>query len=447
MQTIGEIYIAEKTIKRLNIPRSNPAKVRVGANVVNADLVIKENVPGQFKLSPDLARALHLDSSKDLRIRYDRDNEIIHIGPMVGILVDYLPNQEEYEPKSVQAEMIYLSTLGRRLPAQFFVFTPGGINWGAQTVKGFVWRNGGLERGRWSGSVYPIPDVIYDRITTRVAQARSKATRKKLMGLPYVYYFNPSFLNKWRVHEFLVQNSALSSYLPETRLLNQENLPDMAQKYKTLYLKPGNGSLGNRIIKVNVNSPNYNYTIYNHGRRSGQAGSIADLLQRTRSTRGKRAYIVQQGIDLDTYFGSPFDMRIIMQKDGEGKWLISKKFVRVAPRGSSIANLSRGGTAETSARVLNKIFAGNKTLIKEKNEELRKLCQMTAETLEVNSQNIYGELGLDIGIDKKGKLWIIEVNSKPRKTTVTSLSQAIVRNTFRRPLLYAIYLSGFRRHR
>lgn len=445
MQTVGELYLNEKTIKRLNVPVSDRVQVRAGANVVNATLVIKNNIPGRFKLSSDLAQALHLNG-QELRIRYDHENEIIHIGPLVGILVDYLPNHEEYTPKSVQAEMIYLSTLGRRLPAQFFIFTPGGINWKDHTVKGFTWRNGGLERGRWSGAVYPIPDVIYDRITTRVAQARSKAARRRLMSLPYVHYFNPSFLNKWRVHQLLAQNSELIAYLPETHNLNQENLSDMAAKYKTLYLKPCNGSQGYRIIKVIVNGQNYNYTIYSHGRHSGQAGSITGLLQATRSTRGKRPYIVQQGIDLDTYWGSPFDMRIILQKDGEGQWVISKKFVRIAPSGSSIANLSRGGTAETSARVLAKVLNGNRSLIREKNEELRRLCQTAAETLETNSESCYGELGLDIGIDKKGKLWIIEVNSKPRKTTVTALSQAIVRNTFKRPLLYAIYLSGFKRH-
>ncbi len=447
MQTVGEISVAEKTIKRLNIPRSSQVKVRVGTNVVNTTMVVKNNTPGSFRLSSELAHALHLNSVQGLRIRFDREHDMIHIGPVVGIMVDYLPNHEEYDPKSVQAEMIYLSTIGRRLPAQIFIFTPGSINWHNNTVKGFVWRNGGLERGRWYGSIFPLPDVIYDRITTRVAQARSKGVKKRLMGLPHIHYFNPSFLNKWRVHELLAQNSALIPYLPETHILDLPNITELAQKYSTLYLKPCNGSLGNRIIKVNINGSNFNYTIYNYGRRSGQAGSIGDLLARTRSTRGKRAYIVQQGINLDTYSGSPFDMRIIMQKDGEGKWLISKKFVRVAPRGSSIANLSRGGIAETSARVLNKIFGGDKSLIKEKNDELRRLCQMTAETLETSSQNNYGELGLDIGIDKKGKLWIIEVNSKPRKTTVTTLSQAIVRNTFKRPLLYAIYLSGFKRHR
>lgn len=445
MQNRGEIYVAQKTMNKLNIPYSDQIDVRVGVKTVPARLVVRDNLPAAYRLSDDLARALYLHNRSELRLRFDRENHSIHLGPLIGILIDFLPNKEEYDPKSVQAELVYLSSIGKRLPAQYFIFTPGCINWSNHTVRGYVWRNGGTERGWWSSSTYPLPDVVYDRISTRVAQARSKNTRQRLMNMPHLHYFNPSFLNKWRVHQLLAANEQLSRYLPETHVLNLANLTAMANKYKVLYLKPSNGSLGSRIIKVNCSEQHWNYTIYNHGRRSGQASSPAGLLQATRTTRGKRSYIVQQGLDLDTYYGNPFDMRIIFQKDGEGKWQISKKFARVAPRGSSIANLSRGGTAETSQKIMARIFKGDRQIIKEKNRELIELCLTVAETLETNSQKNYGELGLDIGIDKTGRLWIIEVNSKPRKTTVTNLSQAIVRNTFRRPLQYAIYLAGFKK--
>ncbi len=445
MQNRGQLYVTQKTLNRLNIPYSEQIDVRVGVKTVPAQLVVRDNLPAGYRLSDDLALALCLHNRSNLRLRYDREDHSIHLGPLIGVLIDFLPNKEEYDPKSVQAELVYLSSIGKRLPAQYFIFTPGCINWSNHTVRGYVWHNGGIGRGWWSSSAFPLPDVVYDRISTRVAQTRCKSTRQRLMNLPHLHYFNPSFLNKWRVHQLLAANEQLNRYLPETQVLNLANLTAMANKYQVLYLKPSNGSLGSRIIKVTSGEHNWHYTIYSHGRHSGQASSPAGFLKATRTTRGKRSYIVQQGLDLDTYCGNPFDMRIIFQKDGEGKWQISKKFARVAPRGSSIANLSRGGTAETSHRIMVRIFKGNRQIIKEKNRELKELCLMVAETLETNSQKNYGELGLDIGIDKAGRLWIIEVNSKPRKTTVTNLSQEIVRNTFRRPLQYAIHLAGFKK--
>ena len=143
------------------------------------------------------------------------------------------------------------------------------------------------------------------------------------------------------------------------------------------------------------------------------------------------------------YQNSNFDIRIIYQKDGQGQWTISKKFVRIAAPGSSISNLSRGGRIERSVVVLKQLFKFDQKLIEEKNLEMRKLCEMIAFTLESASESTFGELGLDIGIDKTGHLWLIEVNSKPRKTTQTKMSQKIVYNTFSRPLEYAAYLAGF----
>ncbi|MDD4778967.1 MAG: hypothetical protein PHV53_11870, partial [Fermentimonas sp.] len=88
-------------------------------------------------------------------------------------------------------------------------------------------------------------------------------------------------------------------------------------------------------------------------------------------------------------------------------------------------------------------FRNRKELIASKNIQIHNLCKTVATTLESASHAIYGELGLDIGIDKNGHPWLIEINSKPRKTTETEYSQGVVRNTFKRPLEYAIYLAGF----
>jgi len=447
MQTSGEIHLTEQLAKRYGILGSKTVRVRAGVKTVEARLVVNEGIPAGYRLSDTLAQALHLYNRSNLRLRYDRENQALHIGPLIGILIDFLPNRQEYDPKSVQAELIYLSILGKRLPAQYYVFTPGDINWSDQTVRGHVWVSGGRERRGWSSSIYPLPDVVYDRISTRVAQTRNKNTRERLMSMPNLHYFNPSFLNKWRVHELLMENPDLHPYLPETLPLNLANLELMARKYSVLYLKPCNGSLGARIIKTKATGGKLIYTVYYRGRHYGQVDSPEELLRATKAVRGNRAYIVQQGISLNTYNNCSFDLRIIIQKNRDGKWLISKKLARVAPRGSSITNLSRGGRAALSERVMSKVFEGSRPLIKAKNEEMRRLCLTVAKTLEASSQEIYGELGLDIGIDKKGNLWVIEVNSKPRKTTVTSLSRAIVRNTFQRPLQYAIYLAGFSKSR
>lgn len=442
--SVGKIVISNALLQKLDIPASSTIKVRAGHITVNSKLVInREENRFIYMVSPELAKSLHLKKKKSLKIRYDTSNGILHLGPTIGILVAAIPNKAEFDKRSTQAELIYLSKIGQKMPAQIFIFTPGGINWSEKTVKGYNFKQLTPENGIWVASTYPLPDVVYDRISSRRSELIHKKTREKLKKL--TCYFNPSFLNKWEVHEILWTNPDLHRYLPETKILTPSNLEQMLNKYKVLYIKPVDGSLGRRIIRLtsDENNKKLNYTVYNRNCYKSQALNIADFMKKTFRVRENKTYIVQQGIDMADYKGAIFDLRIIYQKNGQGKWQISKKFVRVAPRGSGISNLSSGGKAQVSKKVMHYIFRKH-DLIEEKNKEIENLCYNVANTLEQSGTGTYGELGLDIGIDKKGHLWLIEVNSKPRKTTETELSMAIVKNTFKRPLEYAAYLAGFK---
>lgn len=447
MKTIGQIYLSRHLVAKLGIPLLPEITVRVGVKTARSRLVIRHRQLNSFVLSSHLAEYFHIKRTHKLQVRYDSDDEMIHIGPIVGVMTEYLPHRDEYSPKSIQAEMIFLSNVGVKLPGIFYIFTPGSINWSRKTITGYTWRKIDEDHGKWSASVYPMPDVVYDRIASRKGDARSRVTsaKKRLINMPHLKYFNPDFLNKWTVHCYLSQNEDLIPYLPETKELNPTNFAEMADKYATLFLKPCNGSLAIGIIKVvRTDSDGLRYTVYRAVKKTGHANDTDSLLKVTRASRKGWPYIVQEGIDLDTFKKCAFDIRIIYQKNSNGEWSVTKKFVRVAPPGSSVANMSRGGKAETAVNVFDRIFKKNKELIEAKNEELSNLCKTVAETLEESSQKLYGELGLDIGIDKEGKFWLIEVNSKPRKTTETELSQSIVRNTFIKPLKYAIHLAGFK---
>lgn len=441
----GQIILSSQLLERLGIEPQPIVVVRVGNKVVQAKMKVRGSSKNWYILSPDLLAAFHMKGKKNLHLRFDQDNKMLHLGPTIGILTLSLPNREEFEPKSQQAELIMLSHIGRKLSGQYFIFTPGSINWNSETVRGFNYRQLTPERGVWVSALYPLPDVVYDRIASRRGENREmiKRTKDKLKTLPYSKYFNPSFLNKWSVHQVLVNNNDLHPYLPETCDFNQINLEEMLQKYTTLYLKPSNGSLGIGIIKVRTDSRGtLHYRVHRSMNSNGQAEDAHDLIKKTETIRKKHKYIIQQGLTLDTYHGCPFDLRIIFQKNARGEWQISKLFARVAAPGSIVANLSRGGKVETSRRVLRHIFKTREN-VQDKNREIKQLCLMVASTLEDTGQDIFGELGLDLGIDKNGHPWLLEVNSKPRKTTESEYSQAIARSTFRRPLQYAAYLAGF----
>jgi len=432
--------------QNLGLPLKPYIEVRAGQIIVTAELAISPDNRKSYLLSPSLAQALFIKRQKQMLIRYDSTAGHLHLGPTIGILSTFLPNKEEFDPTGVQADIIYLSNMGKLLPGQVYIFTPSSINWSNKTTRGYVYRQVAADRGVWVADTYPLPDVVYDRVSSRISEGKEsiKSTKTRLMKQSYLKYFNPHFLNKWKVHQILSNNPRLHPYLPETNLLNSENLQNMLNKYPVLFVKPGNGSLGYGIIKLKKNERGeINYVVNRgRGRLRTQAENAGEFIKKTQKIRKDKQYIVQQGIDLALYRGSPFDIRIIYQKDGRGEWQISKKFVRVAAPGSSVSNLSSGGRAEPSKKVLKYLYA-RKESIEERNREIKTLCHTVALTLEKSSNGIFGELGLDIGIDKKGHPWLIEVNSKPRKTTESDYSRVIIRNSFKRPLEYSVYLAGF----
>lgn len=54
-----------------------------------------------------------------------------------------------------------------------------------------------------------------------------------------------------------------------------------------------------------------------------------------------------------------------------------------------------------------------------------------------------GELGLDLGIDRRGRVWLIEVNAKPYRKVLDAGPKKGVRLSFRRPMAYARHLAEF----
>lgn len=445
MKVVGKIFLSNRLVERLGLDSPRQIQVRVGCLILNTEMVVRENARSSYMLSPALAKALHIRKRKRLKIRYDRQADMLHLGPTIGILTTGLPNRGDYDPTSLQAELMYLSQVSKTLSGQIYIFTPASIDWAGLTARGYVYRQVSPDKGVWVSAVYPLPDVVYDRVVSRKGEARAQIrnAKNRLMQQPYLKYFNPSFLNKWKVHEMLLSNPNLHKHLPETRPLNTENLTAMLKMYPTVYIKPSNGSLGLGIIRLTQDSKGKLKYVYHRRRRfTSSADHPADFMVRTRSLRGDRPYIVQQGIPMATFHGSPFDIRIIYQKNRDGDWQIGKKFVRVAPRGSSVANLSSGGKALPSKIIMRTLFR-KPEIIAQKNQQIKEVCALIAATLENTSRVTYGELGLDLGIDQQGNIWLIEVNSKPRKTTETEMSQSIMRNAFKRPLEYSIYLAGF----
>lgn len=430
------IRISNEASKVLGLKEGHKVAFFAGKLFMQLNVMINSNQSeSDIELNSKVIRQLHLSDSGRYGITNINGN--IHIGPVIGIMANY--TNDKNRPFGSQSNFFSeLITYGRTLGEICFVFSPDNISFQNKTILGHINVN-----GVWKKRVFPIPDVVYSR---NAGDGAKLQIRNKLEGLG-CKFINPPFIgNKWQAHKSLSHDLSLNKYLPDTRVINNFQLvKQMLDEYGVVYLKPISGSKGRNIIKVVKNRNTMSYEYYyqvNYQPYQGTAASINSLQQRLKKIMGNRSYIVQRGINLLRVDGNIADVRVLVQKDHTGQSSITGKAFRIGKKSSITSNISGGGTGERLKVVLNRYFSD--LLVREKIlQDIDYLALKVTQVLEENRLPI-GELGIDIGIDVKGKVWFIEANPKPARRVFNLIGELSTRKvSIQKPLLYAYYLAGF----
>jgi hypothetical protein len=118
---------------------------------------------------------------------------------------------------------------------------------------------------------------------------------------------------------------------------------------------------------------------------------------------------------------------------------------RYGGKQSIVSNISSGGLAEATWTMLLNYYKGDEEKAFRKLNHMKHLGLQTARQLETSGFH-YGNLGMDMGMDQDGKLWIIEINNVyPNHTIALDAEDSLMyRTVMSTPLLYAKWLTGFR---
>jgi len=239
------------------------------------------------------------------------------------------------KPTYERAELYF--ECGHRIGLTPVLFNLEGLDLTKEQVSGYVWSP---TSKRYLRTVQPLPRVIHKRILSSSPKLASlfRKLGKRL--------FNPPInRNKLRIHALLRQNARLKPHLPETRGGNHwDAVPKMFQRHPVIFIKPVVGSLGHSILKIEATGDG-RYLLQSH--RGKNQSLSEDQLKRFLSKlfSSQRDFFLQQGISLAKYRGSPFDLRVSVQKGAEGRWEISGAVAKVAPRKGILTNLSQNGRA------------------------------------------------------------------------------------------------------
>ncbi|MBM7567525.1 hypothetical protein JOC55_004494 [Paenibacillus sacheonensis] len=226
-----------------------------------------------------------------------------------------------------------------------------------------------------------------------------------------------SVKSKWTKTKWLRADRALRRFIPETKRFTRSSLKKMTVRYKTVYFKPTDGTGGSGIARIlRVSSRKYSVKKDTRTFRVSSFGSLYGRL--TRIARG-RGYLLQKGIKLQTSGGRPFDVRMTMQRAGSGKWAHSALFVKLGLRNKVVTNFHQGGKLAFIEPTLRRSGYGAARVSGYK-RQIRKLGRQTARCFDRHSVR-FNELGLDVALDRQGRLWILEVNTRPNLSALKHL--------------------------
>lgn len=361
--------------------------------------------------------------------------------PLIGIMAVKQANRRL--PFAEGAFFKALMVVGRSLGVKVVVFSPADIDWQRKTIVGWTYSD---TSNSWISRQCHFPDVIYDRIFPTRSPNSIAALRMahRLRRQPGVLFFGNALNGKWQVYKALAEDSSIRPCLPETELCSSGDvLEAMLRRHKVVFFKPDLGTQGKGIMRIQVLD---NKRLYYKGRDrnsvtfAGIAAGFAELYRVARNFAAGRRYLVQQGLPLHVYRNSPCDVRVIVQKDGQGQWVITGHAVRVGPAAGVTSNLHGGGRAIELQVLLEHLFPEDEEKQKQVLSEIEALALMVAHKLD-EMLGRFGELGLDIGLQRDGKIWLIEANSKPgRKVFLYTKDFEARRRSIVNPVAYCRYL-------
>jgi glutathione synthase/RimK-type ligase-like ATP-grasp enzyme len=201
--------------------------------------------------------------------------------------------------------------------------------------------------------------------------------------------------NKWETAVALRDHPVLAPFIPRVhRLRWDQDTQQFLDTEPVVFVKPTEGARGLGVMRF-------------------EAGAMD--------------YIVQEALDPLTYQGRVVDLRILMQRDGRGTWIIPPWIGRVGAVAEHRANLAVGGEAWPGHLVLELALADRPDRLREVEQQVGTILDTLPSAL-AEIAGPCGEMGVDLLVDQTGRVWCLEINPKPGFEGLRAIGRLIDRD-------------------
>ncbi|MEH7381552.1 YheC/YheD family protein [Bacillus sp. JJ1533] len=347
----------------------------------------------------------------------------------LGFITLY-PNQERN----------YATELAKRAPElgiQLYRFTPTSIEPTSEWVRGEKYNH---RTNTWEQSMFEIPMFLYDRCfySNDEISKKSQPIMNWLKLRPANAFLGHGLPNKWEIYNTLRQDKELSPYIPSTdQALSASAILRTLMKQHQIILKPEKGSMGKGIIGLFLHR-NHVEVIYKdkHLLKKNQFTTRGDLKRWIDSVITSQPYLSQPYLPLHDEENRPFDIRILLQKDGQGKWVEQGRGIRLGLPNHLISNLGGGGETQSFEKWTETMTFLQKQLL---SDNIHTIINRLPDVLEVHFEPLF-EIGVDLGLTKDGAIWILDTNSKPGRKVILETNQSKEDVLYKTPLQYCLHL-------
>ncbi|WP_078577938.1 YheC/YheD family protein [Salipaludibacillus agaradhaerens] len=307
--------------------------------------------------------------------------------------------------KALKGKLNHLNDLAASfMSIKVMAFSLQGVKKQDMLISGYVYSPS--ER-KWTWSTSPMPRAVINRMTLK---HQWQNYFKRTLGSNMI---NNMTFNKWEMYEWLSDSPYFATFLPLTWLMRgPTDIIHFVTLYKQCYIKPVNGSYGKGIFKVSRDEKGYkieNMNTHNMKKATSyinEQGLIAYVTQHCKN----KTFILQHVIDL--YVADrPVDFRLILVKDASSQW---RDVGLLARKGKRHEIVSHTGIVKNGYSALRNIMTLTRHEAMKLNQQMSEVGLAVAKEMETfgGPECNLGNLGIDFGIDKDQRLFVIEINHR-----------------------------------